>query len=190
MTYTAVNKQPIDVKMFYDQNVSTLKNNLFIENKSFKFNKKGHLMKSFGNQVTIKHIDRKINIKLFYNNKVQITGIRSEQDAHMIIDELNNSYNLKIEDSKLVMQNMVTKLSTNMLNLYSLYDQLLSKNYDTHYTPEIYPGLKLKVDNSTALLFATGSLIISSGNPVNDVPKIFIVLQAIIPSLQEMQLDF
>ncbi len=60
-------------------------------NKSKKRKKKIVKKRQFENQATlIFHFDngRYVNIKVFHNGKIQMTGVRSKEEAHMIIERL------------------------------------------------------------------------------------------------------
>ena len=153
------------VRLFYAAWVDMeIDDDLYIENKEKKRTKKGKFIKSFGNQLTIKSRTKNFNVKLFYNNRVQITGVKSETDVRNIIDKLCNVLDFKIINEKMVMKNVSIKISQTTLNLYNMYDKLSLEGKFVSYTPEIYPGLKLKTGKSTALIFATGNVIISTKN--------------------------
>tara|TARA_B100000405_G_scaffold45750_1_gene30073 strand:- start:29 stop:625 length:597 start_codon:yes stop_codon:yes gene_type:complete len=153
------------VRLFYSAWVDmNIDDDLYIENKEKKRTKKGKFIKSFGNQLTIKSRTKNFNVKLFYNNRIQITGVKSEVDVHNIIDKLCNVFDFKIINEKMVMKNLSVKISHTTINLYKMFDKLSSDGCNVSYTPEIYPGLKFKTQTgiSTALIFATGNVIIST----------------------------
>jgi TATA-box binding protein (TBP) (component of TFIID and TFIIIB) len=170
MTYTAkLEKNPeIALKDFYDQNVgSTIDDDFYIENKAEKKNSKGIFKKSFGNQLTFKSIHRKYNVKIFYNSNIQVTGVKSIEDVEYIQSKMETILESKIINIKRVMKNVVAKLSMERIHLYQLYDSLKENQFNCNYTPEVYPGCKLKINKSTALVFGTGSVIISTGSDDN-----------------------
>lgn len=163
MTYVCKFSNIVNTHVFYEANVDkVIDSELYIENKQNKINKKGLPVKSFGNQITIKSHVKKYNIKLFSNGKIQMTGIKSIEDTEYIQNKLQLIFQTDIIDTELAMMNVSFKLSERPIHLYNLFDTLVLQDLIVYYTPEIYPGLKLKYNKSTALLFATGSIIIST----------------------------
>ena len=167
MTYIGSIKTHTHIKDIYAQYVTrAFHEDLYIENKATKFNKKGKFIKSFGNQLTIKSKKRKYNIKLFFNNKFQITGIKSDEDVERIIHEIKATLDVDMLNPVMVMKNVTLKVDRrspeHMIHLYDLCTRFTNEGYTAYYTPEIYPGIKLKHTSSTALIFATGSVIIST----------------------------
>lgn len=165
MTYVGEfeNQNQLSVKSIYEKFVHKNFDTIFyIEDKSKKKTRKGANMKSFGNQMTIKSRGASHNIKIFYNNKLQVTGIKSDVELEQIFERLRHVLKFNVISKKLVMKNLIGKLHD--INLYNFQKKLISKGFDANYTPEIYPGLKLKINKSTALVFATGNIIISTKN--------------------------
>lgn len=167
MTFVGRLETDVNIQDLYTMYVSkNIHKDLYIEDKSKKFTKKGKFMKSFGNQLTLKSYTKKYNIKLFYNKKFQITGIKSDEDLQHIIDAVKSIFNINMVEPKMVMKNVTLRVSRNPnyhIHMYNLYRRLMH-DYEVYYTPEIYPGIKLKYNMSTALVFATGSFIISARN--------------------------
>ena len=180
MTYVCKFSDVVDTKTFYEANVNKeIDAEFYIENKLTKVNKKGVLVKSFGNQITIKSKTKKYNIKLFSNGKIQMTGIKSVEDTLHIESKLHTIFNTEVIDMRMVMMNVTFKISSQPVHLYNVFDVLVDEGNLVYYTPEIYPGLKLKYNKSTAMLFATGSIIISSGDS-RDIEDITNILGKII----------
>lgn len=176
-TYTTRNLTNICINDIYEKYLNlSFDENLFIEDKSTKMNKKGKPVKSFYNQITIKSNMHKFNIKMFINNTIQMTGIKSKTDLKYIVSKLECIFGLNITDVKLVMLNVTLKLSTNTLNLYKLYNLFKMHGLEIYYTPEIYPGLKFKYKKNTALIFATGNAIISCHDEkyIDEIYRIFL----------------
>lgn len=185
MTYVCRFAEIVDTKAFYEAYVGKeIDADFYIENKMTKINKKGVLVKSFGNQITIKSNIKNYNIKLFSNGKIQITGIKHPEDALHIESRLSDIFKTRIVDMEMVMMNVTFKISSKPIHLYNLYDVLLERELLVHYTPEIYPGLKLKFNRSTALLFATGSIIIST-RLSKDIEDITALLDSLIKLLSD-----
>ena len=161
-TYTSKNLTQVCIKKIYENYLNFhFDDSLYIENKDTKINKKGQIIKNFYNQITFKSKDHKFNIKLFSNNTIQMTGIKAKEDIDFIVSKLEKIFNLNIVDIKMVMLNVTLNLSKKVLNLYKMYEYFKMNNFEIYYTPEIYPGLKLKYKKNTALIFATGNAIIS-----------------------------
>lgn len=167
MTFVGRLETDASIRDLYLQNVSKrIHGDFYIEDKTIKHNKKGKFMKSFGNQMTLKNYSKKYNIKLFYNKKFQITGIKSDEDLQYIIEAVKSIFNIDMVEPKMVMKNVTMRVSRNPnyhIHMYNLYRRLMH-DHEVYYTPEIYPGIKLKYNMSTALVFATGSFIISARN--------------------------
>ena len=162
MTYVAKVDTDRDIKCLYDEYLhKSIDTDLYVEDKSTKVTKKGRPKKSFGNQMTIKSRSKKFNLKLFYNKKIQITGMKSLDELIAVFKTLELLFDIKIYSRKLVMKNMVTDLNR-QLQLYALYDKMKNMGLQVCYSPEIYPGLKLKHNGVTALIFVTGKMIIST----------------------------
>ncbi len=162
MTYVATFESNRNIQDIYDKYVNKLiDNDLYIEDKKTKITKKGKPKKSFGNQMTVKSKSMRFNMKIFYNKKIQLTGIKSIDDLIKIFKRLEVAFGFEISSPRLVMKNMVSNLGVE-IQLYDMYEKLRKDGLDVHYSPEIYPGLKLKHHNATALVFATGKMIIST----------------------------
>ena len=69
-----------------------------------------------------------------------------------------------------------------MIHLYDLCAKFMDEGYESYYTPEIYPGIKLKYNSSTALIFATGSIIISTKKE-EEIKELYDIISKNITSL-------
>lgn len=188
MTYVANFESNRNVKDIYEEYVNKfIDDDLYIEDKKTKITKKGKPKKSFGNQMTVKSKSKRFNMKIFYNKKIQLTGIKSLDDLIVIFKRLEVALGFKISSPKLVMKNMVTNLGVDV-NLFDMFEELKSKEHDVHYSPEIYPGLKVKLANATALVFATGKMIISTKS-VEQPYELEKLIQNCAQKLQDFQKD-
>ena len=182
MTFVARIENTVDLPSIYEKGIresSFLQQvDFFIEDKSKKMTKKGKPKKSFGNQMTIKSRTMKFNLKVFFNGKIQVTGVKSRDNLELIFDKLDRLYGIKVTSPKLVMKNSVVNLEVD-LNLYALFQRMVHMKLSANYTPEIYPGLKLKHDNSTALIFATGKVILSSKSDDDPLELLDLVKDAV-----------
>lgn len=103
--------------------------------------------KLFGNQMTlmINGNDRSnVNIKIFKNGKIQITGLKSETEGIRIVKEISNRYNLIFDENSfkicLINSDFGFKMLIKRDQLYNfLYDKI-----QCSYEPCIYPGVKIK----------------------------------------------
>ena len=188
MTYVANFESNQNIKNIYDQYVNKMiDNDLYIEDKMTKMTKKGKPKKSFGNQMTIKSKSKRFNMKIFYNKKIQLTGIKSLDDLIHIFKRIERTLDFKISSPRLVMKNMVANIG-HEVNLYNMYEKLKNDDHDVHYSPEIYPGLKLKHKHATALVFATGKMIISTKS-VEEPFELEQLVQTYARKIQDFQND-
>ena len=147
---------------------------------------------SFNNQITfIINIGNKyINIKLFNNGKLQLTGCKSisdcEKATNMLLKEIKNYLkifeydnininDLKITDIKPCMIN--SKFNINLEFDRTKTVQLLRKQESitlVRYNPSNYPGIVVKyktLENSllTFLIFQSGKIMIMSAKSKTDI---------------------
>jgi TATA-box binding protein (TBP) (component of TFIID and TFIIIB) len=132
-----------------------------IDKKNLKKRDKG-TKKFFYNQITFHlfkkfdNISKKVNIKLFNNGSIQMTGIKSESHGKNIvnllfnkikdinkIDKLYKTTDLTILNYSIAMINtdfdIGFKINREKLNRY-----MINKNIYTSYEPCIYPGVLIK----------------------------------------------
>jgi TATA-box binding protein (TBP) (component of TFIID and TFIIIB) len=167
-----------------------------IENKKKK--KKDKKKNSFFNQATIeiKPEDNKaINIKLFKNGSVQMTGCKNIENVYYVLDVLLNELKiekavivngeiidktyvdevdkLKISNLKIVMIN--SNFSVNYeINREILYKILLKKNIQCVFEPCIHAcvNIKYKYDENKIIsifVFQSGSIIITGANKIDHI---------------------
>jgi TATA-box binding protein (TBP) (component of TFIID and TFIIIB) len=142
---------------------------VFIEHQSRK--------NAFFNQatLTIKDVSTK-SVKIFSNGKLQITGLSSYFECadvsskvvswlnqYAIAPELQLQSTIKIRTSRIAMINACLHLGYE-LRLTQLLAFLRTKYKSTHYNPEVYPAIRVKITpNSSCLVFKSGKVIISCG---------------------------
>ena len=110
--------------------------------------------KCFQNQATLiisLNPTRKINMKIFRNGKIQMTGLKSEQEGIYASETLLKYIHNNIEKNK---KGYITDMSIVLINSdfgcgfkikrEQLYNILTSKNIYTTYEPDIYPGVNAK----------------------------------------------
>lgn len=124
-----------------------------------KLNKK----KTFFNQLTIHLLyDKLINIKLFNNGKIQLTGINKIQEItniiQLLIDELSSndiiSKDTSILNYKIVLINSDFDIGFK-INREKLYRYMIDNNIFCTYEPCTYPGVNIKyyfnINNNTGI---------------------------------------
>ena len=106
--------------------------------------------------------ERKVNLKIFRNGKVQMTGLKTEEAGikatKILIDYITNIYNknndIIVSDGDENIVPFLSDLSIVLINSdYSagfkvkrdkLYEILFNKNIYVSYEPDIYPGVNAK----------------------------------------------
>lgn len=123
------------------------------EKKNLK--KKNH----FYNQITLNILlDKFVNVKVFNNGRIQMTGIKNEKNCEkiikLIISEINKLSNdkkleivdcedIKINHSQIVLINSDFDIKMN-INNDKLQKIIIEKGYYSSYEPLIYPGVNIK----------------------------------------------
>lgn len=121
-----------------------------------KKKKKKENKKDFFNQMTfhiydgVKRNDGCVNLKLFKNGKIQMTGIISKKHGEDIINLIYNKLkgypDITFVDelkTKIVMVNSDFDYG-NTIDRDKLYEYLIDNNYYVTYEPCIYPGVNIK----------------------------------------------
>ncbi len=115
--------------------------------------------KFFYNQMTI-HVfkDKIVNMKLFNNGRIQMTGLKSEKQGldiiQLFMDELKSISPEKLEEildnlepkqteSKIVLINSDFDVYSK-INRELLHRMVVDKGYYSSYEPTIYPGVNIK----------------------------------------------
>jgi TATA-box binding protein (TBP) (component of TFIID and TFIIIB) len=133
---------------------------------------RGHEYRPFSNSITMV-MDAKKTIKVFTNGKLHITGCRTIQHAHELVERLiahMQWHEAAIVETKLLTLNtsmaLIPKSIVNLHKLSVLFPRHSIK-VTARYTPDIYQGVVLKVSHEpthrilTILCFYTGSFIVS-----------------------------
>ena len=127
-----------------------------------KKKRKGVKKKCFDNQITLVFENEEINVKIFKNGKVQMTGIKTIENGHIYVDKIINMikdiyfydnsiiddcYNIdliKNFDYKIQLINSDFKIGFS-IKREKLYNVLLLNHDDliSSYEPCIYPGVKI-----------------------------------------------
>jgi len=98
------------------------------------------------------NIDKIINIKIFNNGKIQITGLKYENQGIRIIQNLIQKMkdfniidkdNIKMLDYRIVLINCDFELD-HEIDRYKLHNEILKNNFYSSYEPCSYPGVNIK----------------------------------------------
>ena len=168
-------------------------------NSEFELSKRGKKKKTFFNQASIHYRDHTTKcIKVFSNGRLHITGVTSMIEAtnvcNFTCDILNNTLGSitggdKVEaiDLKICMINTNFALNHG-INIIKLKDYLRPfENILCNYTPDTYPGLKIKfthsnLNKSSVFIFSSGQIVITGVKLLTDVHDVYLNLMNIISS--------
>jgi TATA-box binding protein (TBP) (component of TFIID and TFIIIB) len=153
----------------------------------------------FFNQISVRYEDfTKKSIKIFKNGKLQMTGITSYDEAifvsNMIKDYINNTpeasdKEIKIEGMYIAMINTNFFISKH-LHLEKLQTLIEETCKYATYEPDRYPGLNVKINNTSMLIFGTGNIIITGAKKLEDVQKTLEYIgNLLIENLERIGLD-
>ena len=109
--------------------------------------------KMFYNQATVHvvHDNKIMNVKLFNNGKIQITGLKGVEQAPILINKLLEyfqylsvlSYDAYLMNHKLVLINSDFDLGYE-INREVLHNEIIEEGIYSSYEPCIYPGVNIK----------------------------------------------
>ena len=148
-----------DLKEIYDTLIID-KNIKLIKYKDFKSRGDLNLIKkkdktAFYNQVTIlfNYINKIVNVKIFNNGKIQMTGLKNTDACVEILEILrkkiveskilSNLDNIVVTSSEIVLINSDCKMGYK-INPDILYRIILNEGIFVTYEPCIYPGVNIK----------------------------------------------
>lgn len=122
--------------------------------KNTKKKRKEKVKKTFFNQVTIHcfYDDKIINVKFFNNGKIQMTGLKYEEQGIKLYDKLHELFKTYTNtfDGEIVMINYRIVLINSDFSLEEdidrdrLQNKLSEHDYYSTYEPCVYPGVNLK----------------------------------------------
>ena len=196
--------QPIDIQKLYDTMENNYETQFFTKqmarNKDdFRLTKRRKVVQVFFNQLSLSFTDwSKKVVKIFPNGKIHITGLASLYDfqtTHDLIlsllrDKLSVHYVSIHENTKTVMINCALDVGRQLplkslareknlsykANKHSWTYKANKHSWTTSYCPEKYPALKVKYGNSSAFLFHTGKIILSSKS-LGHIMKLYDLLE-------------
>ena len=122
--------------------------------KNTKKKRKEKSKRTFFNQVTLHcfYDDKIINVKFFNNGKIQMTGLKYEEQGQKLYSELLNLFikheetfdgELELLNYRIVLINSDFTLDKD-IDRDVLQDKLAEDNYYSTYEPCVYPGVNIK----------------------------------------------
>lgn len=120
--------------------------------KSLKKKRKKKKKKIFYNQATIHVFHNKlINVKLFNNGRIQVTGLKSEDHGYELISQLILylqdfevfTMDVKIEEQKIVLINSDFDIGM-QVDRDKVHNEIIDRGIYSSYEPCIYPGVNIK----------------------------------------------
>jgi TATA-box binding protein (TBP) (component of TFIID and TFIIIB) len=122
--------------------------------KNTKKKRKEKTKKTFFNQVTIHcfYDNKIINVKFFNNGKIQMTGLKYEEQGIKLYNELFNYFekykdtfdgNLDLLNYRIVLINSDFSIG-HEIDRDNLQNKLIENNYYSTFEPCVYPGVNIK----------------------------------------------
>lgn len=137
---------------------------------------------SFYNQITLKYKDTltQKSIKVFSNGKLQMTGITSFIEAIVVSELISAMFNNTIQTINIAMINSNFSLNCglNVIKLQDLFKKC--ENVQAIYDPDVYPGLKVYYNSTSAFIFNTGNIVITGAKSIKDINKSYTFIMEII----------
>ena len=159
---------------------------------------------------------KRVNLKLFLNGKIQMTGCKSVEHAKAAIDKLaielkKDKYSLNESTGEFVKKDIIDNQNFNMteptielinsvfhtglnINRDCLHTTLVNKyNIFATFQPCIYVGINSKFISSTntkvtILIFQTGKIIITGAKTLQDIDESFTFINKVLnENLKEIQ---
>lgn len=165
-------------------------------NKSFELTKRGKMIKSFFNQVTLNYRDiSQKSIKIFSNGKLQITGLTSCVECNrvsMFVTELLRKY--MRDETITIVHTYIGMINSNFSVMKNLDLVPLSACLNTYkhvlsiYNPESYPAINMKYTDPTMdmsvsiFIFGTGNIVITGGKRLRDMRMAYQFINDVIRS--------
>lgn len=146
-----------------------------------KFTDMGVKKKSvrFSNQTTVKVGNS--SLKIFENGKIHVTGVKSISDACIRAQSLLTSVGILdavLVDVQFQMINIKFRLDKTII-LTDFIQQARRHTPTVFYDPSRYPGVRVKMigcGNGTALVFATGSVLLTGANSPTAIRDMMVLL--------------
>lgn len=191
----------IDILSFSDNFSSPLEQECTIKrpkhSTEFDVTKRGKKKKTFFNQASIHYKTHTTKcIKVFSNGRLHITGVTSMIEASEVCEFtcrlLNNTRGAVRESGKVEALDLkICMINTNFalnhgINILKLKTMLsVDENIMCSYTPDTYPGLKIKYthadkNKSSVFIFSSGQIVITGVKQLPDIIEVFSSIMDII----------
>mgnify|MGYP003706164387 CR=1 FL=1 len=201
MTMVCNLTQHIDILSFSDNFISPSEFDCIIkrpkQNTEFDITKRGKKKKTFFNQASVHYKTHTTKcIKVFSNGRLHITGVTSMIEAANVCtftcNLLNKTSgavkgNSKVEATDLQVCMINTNFSLNHgINIIELKKHFHQyENYSCFYTPDTYPGLKIKyhhdsTNKSSIFIFSSGQIVITGVKTIAEVKIVYSSLMDIL----------
>ena len=144
--------------------------------------KRGKEKRAFFNQITISFKDgNQKSIKIFTNGKLQMTGITSFVEGMKISSMLAESISACIHTPILVKDLYIGMINSDFcfrkrVKMRLSCEILRNMSWTVSYEPDTYPGLKIKFQGVSILIFETGNVIITGGKTLNGIRDAFVFI--------------
>lgn len=164
-------------------------------NTDYSLTKRGKKKKTFFNQASLHFTTHTTKcVKVFSNGKLHITGVTSmieaETVATFICSILNKTIGVVKGSKSIAATNLqICMINTNFsmnhgLHILALKNFLHSDNIVCQYTPDTYPGLKIKFThenkNKTSIfIFSSGQIVITGAKQMSDIIEVYTYLMDI-----------
>jgi len=166
-------------------------------NTEFELSKRGKKKKTFFNQASIHYETHTCKcIKVFSNGRLHITGVTSMKEASdlckFICNILNNTSGAILGEKNVSALNLrICMINTNFalnngIDIIKLKKHLsANESIVCHYTPDTYPGLKIKFHHSnnnisSVFIFSSGQVVITGVKLMIDVKDVYTNIMTII----------
>jgi len=194
MTMVCDLTKPVDILNFSENFKSPLNIECTIKkpknNKDFDLTKRGKKKKTFFNQASIHYKTHTTKcVKVFSNGRLHITGVTSMIEASEVCmftcDILNKTMGSitggKVEPIDLRICMINTNFAINHgINIIKLKNILQNQEkYTCSYTPDTYPGLKIKYTHeyskniSSIFIFSSGQVVITGVKLLIDINDVY-----------------
>jgi len=200
MTMVCDLTKPVDILLFSDNFKSPPNTECTIKRpqKTTEFNltKRGKKRKTFFNQASIHFTTHTTKcIKVFSNGRLHITGVTSLHEAQtvssFVCDILNETLGAISGTEKVQAKNLeICMINTNFalnhgIDILKLKQKIIDNNIVCHYTPDTYPGLKIKYshDNgqrTSVFIFSSGQIVITGAKSLEHISYVYTNLFKII----------
>lgn len=157
-------------------------------------NSKNKVKRTFFNQISVRYKDEKSqkSIKIFSNGRLQMTGITSSFEARNIVRIISECLtinpatcviskdinpNLQIA---MINSNFCLNYGINVVKLQDIMSCSSDRPSSVIYEPDVYPGLKVKYNNTHMFVFSTGNIVITGAKSIKDIQNCYIYVNTLL----------